>query len=80
MFCSPQKVSCELANFNPATCEEKRVFFDSMTSLEPLGVESSVFLGGTMLFLVVLRIASVSGLYQKSPQQGSCPHTAVGTE
>lgn len=63
IFCSPQKVSCELAYFKPATCEEKRVFLDNITSLKPLGVESSVFLGSTMLFLVGLRIASVSGLY-----------------
>lgn len=44
------------------------MFFDDVTSLTPLGVESSLFLGSSMLFLVVLRIALVSGRYRKSLQ------------
>jgi hypothetical protein len=67
-FCSPQKVSCELAYFKNCSLWGERVFFDNITSLKPLGVESSLFLGSSKLFLVVLRIAPVSGLYRKSPQ------------
>ena len=57
----------------PATCED-------ITSLKPLGVESSLFLGSSMLFLVVLRIALVSGLYRKSPQYRSCHRSRVSME
>lgn len=66
--CFPQKVSCELAYFKNCNLWGERVFFDNITSLKPLGVESSLFLGSSMLFLVVLRIALVFGLYRKSPQ------------
>ena len=56
------------------------MFSDNITSLKPLGVESSLFLGSSMLFLVVLRIAFVSGLYRKSPQYQSCHRSAVALE
>lgn len=41
------------------------MFFDNMTSPKPLGVESSLFLGSSRLFLVVLRIALVVWTLQK---------------
>lgn len=35
----------------------REVFLDDVTSLKPLGVESSLFLGSSVLFLAILRIA-----------------------
>lgn len=55
--CFLQKVSCELVYFKNCNLWGERVFFDNITSWKPLGVESSLFLGSSMLFLVVLRIA-----------------------
>ena len=73
----PPKRNCELTYFKNCNLQGERVFSDNITSLKPLGVESSLFLGSSMLFLVVLRIAFVSGLYRKSPQYRSCHRSTV---
>ena len=79
-ICLPPKRNCELAYFKNCNLRGQRVFSDNITSLKPLGVESSLFLGSSTLFLVVLRIALVSGLYRKSPQYRSCRHSRVVME
>lgn len=78
-ICLPPK-NCELAYFKTCNLRGQRVFSDNITSLKPLGVESSLFLGSSTLFLVVLRIALVSGLYRKSPQYRSCHRSRVAME